>query len=233
MEARDWRLRYNSERVVGMMPNFQKNVCSTKVLYEEALLWDPTPYPSVYHFWQKKYPFWTPSIDKCYPFHIPSLESCIPFNCCKSTLFKIWIDHKTRTFCQLFHSYKVHLLALLGLLTTKMTDFPTLSHSSTNEIPTNSYHWSLKKVPLCIAVEPPCISRYQEPMGSGHFREYPPGEKSSLYTKPDKRKTKTKKSYFISAKAPHNICIHVFYCVHLYHRGWRKLLTPDNSIADE
>ena len=162
MEARDWRLRYNSERVVGMMPNFQKKACSTKVLYEEALLWDSTPYPSVYHFWQKTYPFWTASIDKCYPFHIPSLESCIPFNCCKSTLFKIWIDHKTRTFCQLFHSYKVHLLALLGLLTTKMTDFPTLSHSSTNEIPTNSYRWSLKKVPLCIAVEPPCISRYQE-----------------------------------------------------------------------
>ena len=148
MEARDWRLRYNGEREVGMMPNFQKKACSTKVLYEEALLWDPTPYPSVYRFWQKTYPFWTASIDKCYPFHIPSLESCIPFNCCKSTLFKIWIDHKTRTFCQLFQSYKVHLLALLGLWQTKMTDFPTLSYSSTNEIPTNSYRWSLKKVPL-------------------------------------------------------------------------------------
>ena len=202
MEARDWRLRYNSERVVGMMPNFQKKVCSTKVLYEEALLWDPTPYPSVYHFWQKTYPFWTASIDKCYPFHIPSLESCIPFNCCKSTLFKIWIDHKTRTFSWLFHSYKVHLLALLGLWQTKMTDFPTLSYSSTNEIPTNSYRWSLKKVPLCIAVEPPCISRYQEPMGSGHFREYPPWGKKLPLHKTRQKKDKNQEKLLHLCKSP-------------------------------
>ena len=130
------------------MPNFQKKACSTEVLNEEALLWDPTPYPSVYHFWQKTYPFWTASIDKWYPFH--NLEFCIPFNCCKCTLFKIWIDHKTRTFSWLFHSfmYRVHLLTLLGLSQTKMTVFPTRSYSSTNEIPTHSYHWSLKKVPL-------------------------------------------------------------------------------------
>ena len=167
------------------MPNFQKKACSTKVLYEEALLWDPTPYPSVYHFWQKTYPFWTASIDKCYPFHIPSLESCIPFNCCKSTLFKIWIDHKTRTLSRLFHSYKVHLLALLGLLQTKVTDFPTLYTFHIVQL--------MKSPPIHIAeawkrypfgVEPPCISHYQEPMGSGHFREYPLGKEAPFQCSP-------------------------------------------------
>ena len=30
----------------------------------------PTPYPFIYHFWQKRYPFRIPYIDKWYPFHI-------------------------------------------------------------------------------------------------------------------------------------------------------------------
>ena len=132
-----------------------------------------------------------------------------------------------------FHSYKVHLLALLGLLTTKMTDFPTLSHSSTNEIPTNSYRWSLKKVPLCIAVEPPCISRYQEPMGSGHFREYPLGKKAPFTQNQTKERQKPRK-VTSSLQKPHIIFASMFFnWVYLYRRGWRKLLTPDNSIADE
>ena len=56
-----------------------------------------------------------PSIDKWYPFHIPSLELCISFKCCKCTVFKVWIKHKTRMFSRLFHTHKMHLLALLGL----------------------------------------------------------------------------------------------------------------------
>ena len=35
------------------------------------------------------------------PFHMPSLELCIPLNYCKCTV-KIWINHKTRPFTQLF-----------------------------------------------------------------------------------------------------------------------------------
>ena len=31
-----------------------------------------------------------------------------PFNFCKCTVFKIWINKKTRAFLQLFHSQKVH-----------------------------------------------------------------------------------------------------------------------------
>ena len=35
------------------------------------------------------------SIGKWHPFQIPSLELCITFSCCKCTVFKLWINHKT------------------------------------------------------------------------------------------------------------------------------------------
>ena len=37
------------------------------------------------------------------------------------------------------YSHKMQLLALLDLLQTTITDFPSLSHTSTSEIPTLSY----------------------------------------------------------------------------------------------
>ena len=43
-----------------------------------------------------------PSIGKWYPFHQTSLELCIPLNCCRYTVFKRWINHKTRTLFRLF-----------------------------------------------------------------------------------------------------------------------------------
>ena len=54
--------------------------CSTKFLYGEAPPRGPTPYPLIYHFSRKRYPFRIPSIDKRCPFHISCLELCIPFN---------------------------------------------------------------------------------------------------------------------------------------------------------
>ena len=45
------------------------------VLYWEALPLGPTPYPFIYHFWQKRNP-----IDKWYPFHIPNRCKCTVFN---------------------------------------------------------------------------------------------------------------------------------------------------------
>ena len=39
-----------------------------------------------------------PSIDKWYSFHELFTELCIPINWCKWTVFKIWINHKTRMF---------------------------------------------------------------------------------------------------------------------------------------
>ena len=43
-----------------------------KVLYGEASPRGPTPYPFIYHFFQKRHPFRIPFIGKRYPFHIPS-----------------------------------------------------------------------------------------------------------------------------------------------------------------
>ena len=48
---------------------------SKKVLYGEAPPRDPTPYPFIYHFFQKRYPFRIPFIGERHPFHIPSQEN--------------------------------------------------------------------------------------------------------------------------------------------------------------
>ena len=42
-----------------------------KCLYGEAPPRGPTPYPFIYHFSQKRYPFRIHSIDKCYPIYLP------------------------------------------------------------------------------------------------------------------------------------------------------------------
>ena len=60
-------------------------------------------------FERKATPLNIPSMGTRFPFHIPSLELFSLFNCWKCTVFKIWINHKTRTFCRLFHSHKMHL----------------------------------------------------------------------------------------------------------------------------
>ena len=115
----------------------------------------PLNYHSIYRFWQKSPPFRIPSIDKWYPFHTPSIELCIPFNNCKCIVFNIsWINHKTRTFSQLFHCLKMHLLALLSLFTDEMTCFPTHSYTSASEIANISYTWRLKKLTLSGGASP-------------------------------------------------------------------------------
>ena len=98
-----------------------------------ALRFCPLPFYTA--FSQKRYPFHIPSIDKWHHFHIPSLELCILFNCCKCTVFQVWINHKIR-FCRLFHSYKkMHLLALFVLSTSEMTNHPTLLYRQWNPYP--------------------------------------------------------------------------------------------------
>ena len=121
---------------------------STKFYTWEPPPWDPTPFPFRYHFRQNRYPFRIPSIHKWYPFHLPSLDLCIPFNCCQCTVCYVRIRYKSRTFSRLFHSRKMHLLALLGLVHTEIIDFPTLSYTSTYEIWPPVYIKSFKKVPL-------------------------------------------------------------------------------------
>ena len=130
----------------------------------------PLNYPFIYRFWQKSSPFRIPSIDKWYPFHTPSIELCIPFNNCTCIVFNIsWINHKTRTFSQLFHCIKMHLLALLSLFTDKMAYFPTHSYTSTSEIPKISFTWRLKKVPVWGGASPyrPLKGVTSPPRGGG------------------------------------------------------------------
>ena len=145
-----WRLTRQErlgKRPYRTRPNYPGG--TQQSLYGEAPPGGPTPYPFIYRLWQKRYPFCIASIDKWYPFHIHSLELCIPFNYYKGTVFKIWINHKTRTFSRLFHSQTLHLSALLGLWgrTIEMTDVPTLPQTSTVGLPTLSRTWRLNKGP--------------------------------------------------------------------------------------
>ena len=89
-----------------------------------------------------------------YPYN--SLEFCFPVNA--ASLKYEWIT-KPECFLDFFTAIKcICLIALLGLFSTWMTDFP--SCTSTSKIATLSYTWSLKLVPLS-----GCI---------GYYREYPP-----------------------------------------------------------
>jgi len=80
------------------------------------------------------YPIRIPSIKTWCPFHKPSLERCTTFNYSKCIVFK-YAKSQNRMFSRPFHSHKMHLLALIGLFTNRMTDFSTLSYPSTFEIP--------------------------------------------------------------------------------------------------
>ena len=76
-----------------------------KFLYGVAPSQSPTPFPFIYHFSRKRYPFRIPSsIDKWYPFHIPCLELSIPFTAVNA-LYLILnrpINRKNRTFSRLY-----------------------------------------------------------------------------------------------------------------------------------
>ena len=73
---------------------------------------NPTPYPFIYHFSQKRYPFHIPSIsDKWCLFHIPCLELCILFDCCKSIhCFCFFFLHRNQS-----QKYPVHRRCLIFL----------------------------------------------------------------------------------------------------------------------
>ena len=70
----------------------------TEVLYGEAPpKFQPLiPFYILYYFWQK-------INGKMYFFHKHGLDLFFPFDCCKCTVFKIWINHKT-LFFTLFHT---------------------------------------------------------------------------------------------------------------------------------
>ena len=81
-----------------------------KFLYGVAPSQSPTPFPFIYHFSRKRYPFRIPSsIDKWYPFHIPCLELSIPFTAVNA-LYLILnrpINRKNRTFSRLYKAIQL------------------------------------------------------------------------------------------------------------------------------
>ena len=95
--------------------------------------------------------------------YLLSLELCIPFSCCKFTLNFEWMNHKTITFSQLFHSDKnnhmMHMSALLGLSYRPKSQVSLLFRIL--EISTFSYTWSLKNATPWGA----------EPLQKGHYWE--------------------------------------------------------------
>ena len=106
------------------------------------------PHTLSYTIWQKRYPFRIPFIGKWYPYHIPTLRLSIPFKLfqthCLSNLNKSQKQNVFSTFSQPLNAS----LRPVGPLPTKMTDFLTVSYTSTSKIHTLLYTWSLKKVPL-------------------------------------------------------------------------------------
>ena len=98
-----------------------------KFLYGVAPSQSPTPFPFIYHFSRKRYPFRIPSsIDKWYPFHIPCLELSIPFTAVNAIylILNRPINRKNRTFSRLYKAIKFsHMLALLGSFTDPLQIF--------------------------------------------------------------------------------------------------------------
>ena len=109
-----------------------------------------TPHPYIYTiFAQKKYLFRITSIDKWYYFtYLFRTMHPFDFNCCKYTVSKIWINHKTRTFSWLFHCHKIDLLALFMHQNNRFP-YPFIYFNLWNVYPfIFSYTWSPKKVHL-------------------------------------------------------------------------------------
>ena len=129
---------------IGIFRELKKlHLLHVSFLYREAPPQGPTPYPFIYQEPITWYTMFdrkgTPSYSFCwqlYPFHMPiCLELCIPLNSCKCTVFKIWTNHKTRPFTQLFS--QPSNASVSPFLPTEMTAvFPMLSYTSTSEIPT-------------------------------------------------------------------------------------------------
>lgn len=87
------------------------------------LILKPPPQPFVYHFWQRRYTFCIPSIEKWCTLHIPSREIYIPFNWCKCTVYLNKPQNQTAV-SRPFHSHKMRHLVLLGHFTNQNDKFP-------------------------------------------------------------------------------------------------------------
>ena len=132
---------------------------SRQSFIREAAPRGPAPYPFIFHFWHKRYPF-----------HTPCLELCIPLNYCTCTVFKIWINHKTRPFTQLFSQPCKASVVLFGIFYQPKWQFSLPLHIL-QQVKSHPSHTlkAWKWYPFRV-----------EPLPKGHFREYPRGFKSAL-----------------------------------------------------
>ena len=92
---------YRSKASLGIQQRLKSRGSSTK-FYTGRLRPEVQPLNLLCTIFNRK---GTPSYTfywQWYLFHMPSLEHCIPLSCCICTVFKIWINHKTRPFTQLF-----------------------------------------------------------------------------------------------------------------------------------
>ena len=122
-----------------------------------------SPIPFRIPFGRKGTPFVYLLLANGTPFPYPVYDFPSLLNCSKGAVFKIWINHKNRTFSRLFHSHEMHLLALLGLYR------PKWQISSPFHI--------LQQVKCKPFYIPEAWKRYSfraEPPGKSHHREYPP-----------------------------------------------------------
>ena len=106
-----------------LLPYITRFSWSPGVLYGEAPLRGPTT-SLLYAIFNRKGTLSHTFYWRMVPFHIPCLQLCISFNCCKCNVFKIWINHKTRTFSRLIHNHRMHRSALLGIFTDPDDRFP-------------------------------------------------------------------------------------------------------------
>ena len=82
-----WRLLKDTTEGWWMYIGYPGGGGLNKFLYGEVPPRGPTPYPFIYHSWQKKYPIsykWYHILQLI----LASSERCIPFNYCKYTVFR-------------------------------------------------------------------------------------------------------------------------------------------------
>ena len=92
-----WKLLQTNRKQIEYVAFWTRRVLN-KVLYGQVPPWPGlNPHRFICHFSQKRYPFRI-------PFYLFNrfLNLFIPFKCCKSTVFWIWVNRKTRPFYRLF-----------------------------------------------------------------------------------------------------------------------------------
>ena len=76
--------------------------------------------PFIYTIFDRKIPVYIPLTNVAPSAYLVQNFTSLNSNCCKCTIFKIWIDLKTRTFL----NHKMHLSSFSGLFTNRNDRYP-------------------------------------------------------------------------------------------------------------